>query len=573
MKLRNKSFQMLTFVLIFGLLLAGCEPSTTTVQMTIDYKHTNPKVEPTSEPAAEAAAQPMAEPTAAPQPEPTAAPVAEAAAAPAAGPADPITAATMQACANMPATTVQVTIAHTNDIYEIGSVAGGTLGGTPRLSTLRKLLLVGNPNTILTFAGDLYFPSGMGNAVVDGTPLDGEQAVDALNQVGIDYMTFGDHEIDFIAQEEFDARMAETQFPIVSSNVFGPDGEPFAGVIKNDVREFSNANGDVMKLGVFGVTKAIRQGDVQFSWTDPITATIDQVAELRDNVDVLLAITHMKIRDDKKYAERFPEIDIVVGGDEHESMAVPGPEGVATVYKADSNARSAYIIEICYDTASQELTTVARLQPLDNTIAEDPALVETVEKWKGIAFAALGADGTMEPARVVSTTPVDLDAFMTTIRNGPSHFTKLVLDAILHASLADTELAINYSWNLRLDDLIPAGYPVIEYDVIRTLPIQNPNVRTALMPGSRLKEMFDRNDKEAGSGYFLLYSENVQRAADGSWIINGEPLEASRMYQVGTVDSTFDDPCRCPWPDDSPILADGIDFRQALINELAANSQ
>jgi len=215
----------------------------------------------------------------------------------------------------------------------------------------------------------------------------------------------------------------------------------------------------------------------------------------------------------------------------------------------------------------------ARVQPLDSSVAEDPELQAIIDKWKEIAYTALAADGTMDPGRVVSITPVELDAFMPTIRNHPSDFTYLVVDAILHASAPDTELALIYSWELRLDDLIPAGAEVTEYDVLRTLPIQNPLVRTAQMPGSRLQEMFDRNMKEAGSGYYLLFTENVQQAADGSWTIDGAPLDPDRMYQVGTVDNTFDDPCRCPWPDDSPILEDGIDLRQALINELTLDSQ
>ncbi|MEZ4727501.1 MAG: hypothetical protein R3E79_10235 [Caldilineaceae bacterium] len=55
-------------------------------------------------------------------------------------------------------TVVQLTIIHTNDVYEIQPISGGTLGGMARVATLKKQLLAQNPNTLLTMSGDLHGP-------------------------------------------------------------------------------------------------------------------------------------------------------------------------------------------------------------------------------------------------------------------------------------------------------------------------------------------------------------------------------------------------------------------------------
>jgi 2',3'-cyclic-nucleotide 2'-phosphodiesterase (5'-nucleotidase family) len=67
------------------------------------------------------------------------------------------------------ATTVHLTILHLNDVYEIMPVGGGMVGGLARIATLRQQLTAANSNTIVTFAGDLYMPSGLSAAMVDGT--------------------------------------------------------------------------------------------------------------------------------------------------------------------------------------------------------------------------------------------------------------------------------------------------------------------------------------------------------------------------------------------------------------------
>jgi len=58
---------------------------------------------------------------------------------------------------------IKFTFLQLNDVYEIGALEGGEVGGMDRVETLHKQLLKENPNTFLFMAGDFLNPSLVGN--------------------------------------------------------------------------------------------------------------------------------------------------------------------------------------------------------------------------------------------------------------------------------------------------------------------------------------------------------------------------------------------------------------------------
>jgi 5'-nucleotidase len=426
---------------------------------------------------------------------------------------------------------IHLTILHLNDVYEITPVSGGKYGGLARITTLKKELLVANPNTILTFSGDLYGPSGLSNAaIVDGKPLSGKPVVAAMNTVGVDYATFGDHEFDQFSADEVAARMAETQYPVISSNTFDAKGNPFPGVTRNTIFTVTNSLGDAMRVGLFAVTEPIGSSKLPFTQTGRITATAEQVAELEGQTDLLIALTHFEVKQDVDTAQRFPQIDLILGGDDHEHMKVEAGPDLAPIFKSDSNARNVQIIDLYYNKSTGALRIEDRLQPVTDAIADDPTTKATTDQWLQIGFDALRAQGIV-PERVVVTPTVDLDGFATSIRNQPTELTKVILDGI-NQTVPNAELSILTSGFIRLDDLIPTGGAFTEYDVVRTFP-NDLAIVSFDIPGAALAGTLDFGAKSAGSGSYLLMTDNVSRGADGQWLLNGQPLDPKHIYRVG----------------------------------------
>lgn len=444
--------------------------------------------------------------------------------------------------ANTPATSVHLTLLHFNDVYEIIPVSGGRLGGLARVTALRKTLAQTNPNTRVFFGGDLYNPSGLGAAVVDGARLDGKQAVAVMNKIGVDYMTFGDHEINTVNDEQFAQRLAETNFPVISSNVFAPDGTPFASgqttVAKNAIFTVANAQGDAVRVGVFGLTKAIRLPQMAFAYVDWQVAAAEQVAALENQVDLLIALAHLPQADDEWLTAHFPAIDLILGGDEHQHLKVAGAAGRAPIYKADSNARSVYVLDLFYDTAAGGLQIVDHLHPITDALADDPETLAETEFWVERAFATFRAAG-WEPTEVVGHAPVDLDGFEAAVRSHPTAYTELITQAMQNA-VPNAELAIVCSWAIRLDDLVPAGGPITRYDIWRTFSYGLSSVYGVETPASLLAEILDFGRGKVGSGSYLLTTPNVTWTGD-SWQIDGAALDGERAYLVAMADDLLND--------------------------------
>ena len=447
-----------------------------------------------------------------------------------------------RAKADSAAASVHLTLLHFNDVYEIIPVSGGRLGGLARVAALRKTLAQANPNTRLFFGGDLYNPSGLGAAVVDGERLDGRQAVALMNRVGVDYMTFGDHEINTINDSQFAQRLAETNFPVISSNIFAPDGRPFVcgptTVARNAIFTVTNGRGDALRVGVFGLTKPIRLPQMAFSYLDWREAASQQVALLADQVDLLIALTHLPQADDEWLAGHFPAIDLILGGDEHQHLKVDGAAGRAPIYKADSNARSVYILDLLYDTATGNWQIVDHLQPITDALADDPQTLAETEFWVERAFATFRAAG-WEPTELVGHAPVDLDGFEAAVRSHPTAYTDLITQAMQRA-VPGAQLAIVCSWAIRLDDLLPAGGPITRYDIWRTFSYGLSPVYAVETPASLLAEILDFGRGKVGSGSYLLTTPNVTWTRDG-WQIDGIPLNGERAYLVAMADDLLHD--------------------------------
>ena len=418
-----------------------------------------------------------------------------------------------------------ITIIHLNDTYEILPVSGGRLGGLARVATLKKQLLAQNPNTIMTLSGDYHGPSGMGLAKVNGVPLAGQQAVAILNKVGIDYSTFGDHEFNIYPFNQHLQRLRETQFPIVSGNVYTTGGAyiapPSALVMGKGVA--------IMMLGVTKPFQTSPAGILTVGNANDIM--IKQATGWHGFAPLVIALTHQSINDDIALATAAGStIDLILGGDEHENMKVQIGNN-PPIYKSDSNARNVYIIDLYYSGGQWRITD--RLQAITSDIPEDPVVKAEVDKWQKIAFDAFRADG-MEPTEVLAIPRVDLDGFGTSVRNGPTELTRQLLEGINRTTIdagGAPDFALFTSGIIRLDDVIPAGGEFTQYDILRTFPI---DVKVVLLEvkGDLLKQILDVGRKAKGTGTFLLTSRHVGQDLTGAWLINGQPIDVNRRYSV-----------------------------------------
>jgi 5'-nucleotidase len=114
---------------------------------------------------------------------------------------------------------IQWTFLQLNDVYEMLPLDQGRKDGLARVARVRQLLLEENSQTYTILSGDFLSPSALSQSIVNGTTLNGRQMIASLNTLGLDFVTFGNHEFD-LTETELISRMKESSFTWISSNVF-----------------------------------------------------------------------------------------------------------------------------------------------------------------------------------------------------------------------------------------------------------------------------------------------------------------------------------------------------------------
>ncbi len=416
---------------------------------------------------------------------------------------------------------VNITLLQANDVYEMTPVNGGAYGGLSRVQTVLNQLKQDNPNTYSVLSGDLFSPSAIGTAKVNGKRIDGEQMVDVLNAMQWDYMTLGNHEFDN-GYDPLLSRLEEAKFTIFSNNVTDTKtGQPLKNTQQSVVFDVEG-----VRIGMAGVVLTSLSKDfVQIS--DPFTAAQDAIATLRteQNVDIVLLVTHQNIAEDIEFATKL-DVDLILGGHEHENIHLFRGANFTPVAKADANARSVFIHDLSYDTETKKLVIDSKLKLITDDIADDPAVEKVVQSWVDKANAAFRAEG-FEPTQEIATTTEALDGMEASVRNGSTNLTRLVTKSGTDA-FDGAELSIMNSGSIRIDDVIPAGI-VTEYDVIRILPFGGEYSKVS-MPGSLLKRTIEAGNKNIGSGGYLQY-DNVS-VNDGIWNVGAVPISNTQRYVV-----------------------------------------
>ncbi len=421
---------------------------------------------------------------------------------------------------------VDITLLQANDVYEITSLSGDKYGGLARVQTVLNRLKKKNKHTYSILAGDFLSPSAIGTAKVNGERLRGKQMVDVFNAMSWDYVILGNHEFDH-GKNNLIERLKEAQFNVINSNIIEKSTQrAFENTVPTEILDIRG-----VKIGIAGLTLPMPKKDFLIV-EDPLKrakSIIDTFKE--DAVDIIVFITHQNIGEDELLARRFPEIDLIMGGHEHENIYIRRGDNFTPIAKADANARSIYVHELEYHTRKKILNLNSTLHLIDDKIPKDRKVKAVVDKWVNIAADAFQADG-LELKNIVATTNEPLDGLEASVRNRATRLTELIQNSAYHADKT-AELSLVNSGSIRIDDVIPPG-PISEYDVVRILPFGG-TYELYSVPGEILEKALNVGLENRGTGGFLLHANTDYR--EGRWLIGGKELETDRSYRV--MSSTF----------------------------------
>jgi len=102
-----------------------------------------------------------------------------------------------------------------------------------------------------------------------------------------------------------------------------------------------------LKVGLVGVMvpmvtdKMATQAASAYLWDPPIPAAIREAERLRPEVDCLIALTHIGLRQDRELAGRCGLFDLILGGHSHDVLTEPVMVGRTAICQTGSHARFA----------------------------------------------------------------------------------------------------------------------------------------------------------------------------------------------------------------------------------------
>ncbi|CAF0969915.1 unnamed protein product [Didymodactylos carnosus] len=436
-----------------------------------------------------------------------------------------------------PSSNIQWTFLQMNDVYEMIPLNAGKKGGLARVATIRKLLLKENPDTITFLAGDIVSPSAIGNSIVDGAPLNGKQMIASFNVLGVDYATLGNHEFD-IKMSDLRQRLTESNFTWISTNVYELNTtKPFHNVLPYKVIQIKG-----VKILIIGLTIDDNQGVPQYVSITPqqsLSAFVAQYIKylkytVRLTWNVLVCLTHLNMQNDIDIVEKNLEIDVVLGGHEHENYYLQRGARFTPIYKADDNAFSVFIHRFAYNIKTNHLLIYSTLTRVTPKFSDDETTSNVTNYYFQAGLEAFRKQG-FEPERIVCVLPPQMvfDGRSTVIRAQQSLLTDVLCKSMIHSSNAS--VCIFNSGAIRLDDTISGV--ITQYDILRCLPFPTDVIKLNV-PGNVLNQVLNRGLNQIHTGMFISYNGLLYNVPHQQWLLEstGENIDNPNfIISVATI--------------------------------------
>ncbi len=437
---------------------------------------------------------------------------------------------------------VKLTILHTNDThghllpfsypetYDRGSVlsrlqARRSIGGIARRAGLvNQIRKEPGANVLLLDAGD----------ICDGTPFStefrGEADVAAMNSAGYDAACPGNHEFNnTISQMRKLAALA--RYPTVCANVRSTSDSKllYAPHVVKRVGP--------LRVAIFGLTTtdaraypAARDGLT----IDPPVATARSVVEaLRSRSDVVIALTHLGVEEDRRLAVEVNGIDAIVGGHSHTYLAAPlfiglppGPE---------SSSVNGTIIAHNFEWG-------AMLGRLNVRLVRGASGRWTVAGYSGSGLPVTAKTPVHSPTQAVVGkywSPIK-GKFGRRIGTAAADFTQLGHDRAEYNLAADAlraktgaQVAVENIGSIRAP--LVRG-PITYGDLITMDPFGNTIVTMRVTGAQLLKLLAERRPAVSGVRYRMRQRSLVAAS------IGADPVDASRKYTLATSSFFARDP-------------------------------
>src|SRR5438093_3402121 len=200
---------------------------------------------------------------------------------------------------------IHIVIMHTNDIHGQLLPKNG-VGGMAQIATIIR---GANPDLVLD-AGDLFTGTFLSDE------FKGLPTIQAMNRIGYTSGTIGNHEFDY-GQDVLRMRLRDARFPVLSANLRTPISE---------IRKYTVVTAKGIRFGIIGLTTedtrvTTHPKNLKGVTMQDVVKTVQEVLpELRGKSDFIIVTAHLEDNEEKRVANAFPEIRLIIGGHNHSTL-------------------------------------------------------------------------------------------------------------------------------------------------------------------------------------------------------------------------------------------------------------
>ena len=438
----------------------------------------------------------------------------------------------------------RVVFLHFNDFYDIEGRYGK--GGLLSLSRMIAHQKQHYPQAIITFGGDLLSPS------LYSSVSKGEHMIEALALLKVDIAVPGNHEFDF-GLDNANRQFQASKFPWVISNLNSTDQAIQNSLVKSTVQTYvREVKG--LKIGFLGlITRELTflsgmQEEVNVS---PFIDTARKMVALlkKQQVDLIVALTHLTLEEDKQLVHQVQDINLVLGGHDHYPLDLLLNNTL--ILKAGNNGEFLGVIKVDVDRSGKKPPVIVSWQQLSTVLSHSLSLIgnqpdQPENKQLASYLEHYQQKLNKEKKKYLAVPLVQLDARTVIVRSRESSFGNLVTDALRQHY--KTDLALINGGAIRSDKIYPAGISLSNKDILSALPFANRAVVVKLS-GQQLLEILEHGVSEVEhysgrfpqiSGMHFYFSPAMSPGQRISNVmIADEPLIPDKNYTMATLDFLF----------------------------------
>jgi len=462
---------------------------------------------------------------------------------------------------------------HTNDAHSVygGVTENGRLcyeplceggaGGSVRIQQTVRAVRMQTPGALLLNAGDVFQGSLYWAAHKEAMP------VSVLGRMEYQATIPGNHEFDDGCKPLLNQAGALNP-PMLAANLsFDP---PLQGA--ESIIPWLSIERDGRRIGIVGIanpdTPNLSSPCAEAHFADTAETMRAAIKELgAQGVNIIIALTHIGLENDKRLARAVDGVDIIVGGHSHSllSNSLPGAEGPYPVVERSPGGKPVIIVtastamrylgrvDVRFDKAGVPISWQGEPISLDdstlaalNVPVPDPELVRIIENYSAPVRQMMNSPIGIIVAEGRDGKPLE-ELTVLQCRQAECLTGNIVADALLAQAFSGAQAAIINSGALR--NSLPGGTATTG-DVLATLPFQNTPVR-ADMPGSILLQALEHSVYAYGEGQGSFLQVSGLRyvfdpgKAPGERIVKAEisnekgewqPVRHDASYSIVTVD-------------------------------------